>query len=235
MFSADFRAGARAGFSAYLPLSVGIVPWALVTGVAMTGVGFSPLEAMGMNVIVFAGTAQLGTLPLIASGAPLWLIVATALALNLRFVIFSAALSRHFSRLPAGRRWLAGHLLTDGVFAVCLEPLLRSDSRDWRLGFYLAPSLWAWSLWQLFALVGIYSAGALPRDWSLEFMATIALLVLLVALLRGRPMVVAAVAGGGVAVLLHGLPLRLGLFAGILAGILAGFAAEGRPQPEAKP
>src|SRR5690554_1592435 len=113
MFSADFHAGGRAGFRAFLPLSVGVLPWALVTGMAMVGAGFSPLEAMGMNIIVFSGTAQLGTLPLIASGAPLWLIVATALALNLRFVIFSAALAGRFAGFPARHRWLAGYLLTD--------------------------------------------------------------------------------------------------------------------------
>ncbi|PKO88094.1 MAG: AzlC family protein, partial [Betaproteobacteria bacterium HGW-Betaproteobacteria-12] len=48
-----FRAGAHAGFTAFLPLSVGLVPWALVMGMAMTSTGFSPLQAMGMNVIVF--------------------------------------------------------------------------------------------------------------------------------------------------------------------------------------
>ena len=43
------------------------------------------------------------------------------------------------------------------------------------------------------------------------------------------------VVGGGSAVLLHALPLRLGLFVGLFAGILAGFAAEhwqGRKVPE---
>src|SRR3954463_12034943 len=91
-----FWAGAKEGFHLFLPVSVGLIPWALVTGMAMVSVGFTPLQAMGMNVIVFAGTAQLGTLPLIAVGAPLWLIVTTALVLNLRFVIFSAAIARGF-------------------------------------------------------------------------------------------------------------------------------------------
>ena len=113
--SPSFRAGAREGFRAFLPLSVGLVPWALVTGMSMVGIGMTPLQAMGMNVIVFAGTAQLGTLPLIAAGAPLWLIVATALALNLRFLIFSAAIAQGFgasaavragSRPPSDRRRL---------------------------------------------------------------------------------------------------------------------------------
>ena len=79
--SPSFRAGARVGFRACLPVSVGLVPWALVTGLAMVGAGFSTAQAMGMSLIVFGATAQLGTLPLIVAGAPLWLIVATALAL----------------------------------------------------------------------------------------------------------------------------------------------------------
>lgn len=221
-----FRAGAREGFFAFLPLSVGLVPWALVTGVSMVSVGFTPWQAMGMNLIVFAGTAQLGTLPLIAAGAPVWLVVATALALNLRFLIFSAAIAQGFRGLGTGTRWLCGHLLTDGVFATCVTKMLETEDRHWRLGYYLAPSIWTWLLWQCFALVGVLAAGAIPKDWSLEFMATIALLVLLLPMARMLPMMAAALAGGLAAVALHALPLKLGLFAAIFVGIGAGLAAD---------
>ena len=224
--SPDFRAGAREGFFLFLPLSIGLIPWAIVTGVAMTSAGFTPLQAMGMNTIVFAGAAQLGTLPLIAAGAPVWLMVAAALAINLRFVIFSAAIAQGFRGVGLKGRWVCGHLLTDGVFAVTLEKMLATESRDWRLGYFLAPSLWSWALWQGFALVGIGFAGQIPKSWSLEFMATIALMLLLVPMAKARPMLVSALVGGAAAVALHALPLRLGLFVGIVAGILAGFAAE---------
>lgn len=226
MSASPFRAGAREGFYAFLPLSVGLIPWAMVTGMAMIGAGLSPFQAMGMNVIVFAGTAQLGTLPLIAAGAPLWLIVVTALALNLRFVIFSAAISRGFHGAGTPLRWLCGHLLTDGVFACCTEKMLATADRGWRLGYFLAPSVWSWALWQVFALIGVFAAGSIPKHWSLEFMATIALLVLLVPMARQRPMLVAAIGSGVTAVLLRGMPLRLGLIVAIVVGILAGFAAE---------
>jgi predicted branched-subunit amino acid permease len=229
-----FLDGARAGFAAFLPFSVGLIPWALVMGMAMTSAGFTPLQAMGMNVIVFAGTAQLGTLPLIADAAPPWLIVATALALNLRFVIFSAAIAPGFRSVGTPARWLSGHLLTDGVFATCLDRMLREDSPRWRLGYYLAPSLWSWLLWQTFALVGIHAAAVVPKAWSLEFMATIALIVLLVPMTRVRPMLVAAIVGGASATLLRNLPLRLGVVVAICAGIAAGFAAE-RWQEEPAP
>ena len=226
ILSPAFLSGAREGFNAFLPLSVGLIPWALVMGMAMVSIGFSPLQAMGMNIIVFAGTAQLGTLPLIAADAPVWLIITTALALNLRFVIFSAAIAPGFRGVGAPGRWLAGHVLTDGVFATCLDKLIRVDDPLWRLGYYLAPALWAWLLWQVFALTGIYAAGLIPKTWSLEFMATIALITLLVPMAKVRPMLIAALVGGASATLLRNLPLRLGVVAGICAGIAAGFAAE---------
>jgi predicted branched-subunit amino acid permease len=225
-WSPAFRAGARDGFQAYLPLSIGLVPWALVTGVAMRATGLSVLESMGMNLLVFAGAAQLGTLPLIAGGAPLWVIVATALALNLRFVIFSAAIARHLQGHATGLRWLLGHLLTDGVFAVCVAAMPRQPDPDYRLGYYLAPSVWGWAIWQVGALIGVLFAGVIPRGWSLEFMATIALMTILVPMIRERPMWIAALVGGSVAVALNSLPLRLGLFVGIVAGIIAGFVAD---------
>ena len=226
MAASPFRAGAREGFLGFLPLSVGLIPWAMVTGMAMISTGLTPLQAMGMSVIVFAGTAQLGTLPLIAIGAPLWLMVVTALALNLRFVIFSAAIADGFRGTGTPTRWVCGHLLTDGVFALCLEKMLKVDDARWRLGYFLAPSLWSWLLWQASTMVGVFAAGSIPKHWSLEFMASIALLVLLIPMAKQRPMLVAAMVGGATSVILRGMPLRLGLIVGIVAGIGAGFAAE---------
>ena len=54
----------------------------------------------------------------------------------------------------------------------------------------------------------------------------IALMVLMIPMAKARPMLVSVLVGGGTAVALSALPLRLGLFVGIVAGILAGFAAE---------
>lgn len=219
----------------FLPLSIGLVPWALVTGIAMIGAGLTPVQAMGMNLIVFAGTAQLGTLPLIAIGAPIWLIVVTALVLNLRFVIFSAAIAQGFRGVATPTRWLSGYLLTDGVFAVCLNKMLAVEDRGWRLGYYLAPSVWTWALWQCFALIGVLGAGSIPKTWSLEFLATIALIVLTATMVKAVPMLVAAIVGGAAAVLLRGMPLKMGVLTGILIGIAAGFAAERWQPPERAP
>jgi predicted branched-subunit amino acid permease len=230
----SFWAGAKEGFRAFLPQSVGLVPWSLVTGMAMVSAGLTPLQAIVMNIIVFAGTTQLATLPLIVAGAPVWLIVATALLLNLRFMIFSAALAKGFQGIGAPARWLAGYTLTDSTFAVTVNKLLTVEDRHWRLGYYLAPALWTWLLWQIFGLIGLLAAGSVPKTWSLEFMATIALLVLLVPIARSRPMLVAALTGGAMAVGLRGLPFKLGVLVAIISGIGAGFAAEQWDMPREK-
>jgi predicted branched-subunit amino acid permease len=224
--SPSFKEGMREGFHVAFPQSIGLIPWALVTGIAMTSAGFTALQAMGMNVIVFAGVAQLGTLPLIAAKAPLWLIITTALILNLRFFIFSAAIAHGFRGVGIGTRWISSYLLIDGVFAACLEKMITHEDRNWRLGYYLAPSIWSWILWQIFALIGVLAAGSIPSNWSLEFMATIALIVILLPMAKVRPMLISALAGGCMAVLLRDLPLRLGVIVAILIGIAAGFLAE---------
>ncbi len=52
-----------------------------------------------MSVLVFAGSAQLAVLPLVAVKAPLWVMFVTALMVNLRYIIYSAVLAPHFDRL----------------------------------------------------------------------------------------------------------------------------------------
>jgi predicted branched-subunit amino acid permease len=64
----EFRLGARHMVS----LALGIAAWGLVTGVAMVKSGLSVPLALFMTFFVFAGSAQLAALPLMAAGAPMW-------------------------------------------------------------------------------------------------------------------------------------------------------------------
>ena len=98
----------RDGFKTGLPTLFGIAAWGLVVGIAMVKSGLSVPQALGMTLLVFAGSAQLASLPLIAAQAPIWVIFATALVVNLRFVIFSALLAPHFSHLPWRQRFYLG-------------------------------------------------------------------------------------------------------------------------------
>ena len=84
--------------------ALGIAAWGLITGVAMGNSGLGvPLSVM-MSLLVFAGSAQLAVLPLLTSGAPIWVVWATALCVNLRFVIFSAMWRPYFVHFTLGHR-----------------------------------------------------------------------------------------------------------------------------------
>jgi predicted branched-subunit amino acid permease len=66
--------GWREGFQTGLPTLFGIGAWGMVVGVAMVKSGLTVPQACGMTLVVFAGSAQLASLPLIAAGAPIWVI-----------------------------------------------------------------------------------------------------------------------------------------------------------------
>ncbi|MFC3533206.1 AzlC family ABC transporter permease [Vogesella facilis] len=210
----------------YTPTAIGLFPWAAATGMAMHGAGLTVTESMGMSLIVFGGTAQLGTLPLVTSGASYWLIVCTALILNMRFFIYSAALAPAFAAARKKTRLLAGYLMSDGVMATFSARLLAERDQDKRLGMYMGPSLLNWLCWQLFTLVGILAGTLLPAHWPIGFLATISLLMLATPMISNLPMAAAATATAVVLILLHSLPFRLGFLLAILAGMLTGYLIE---------
>ena len=102
------RAAFLLGLRAIAPGLVALTIWGIVTGVAMSRSGLSDQTAAAMSLLVYAGSAQLTALPLMAAGAPLWLIFAAGIIVNLRFVIFGAALHPYFKDLSWGKRFVYG-------------------------------------------------------------------------------------------------------------------------------
>ena len=85
-----------------------------------------------------------------------------------------------------------------------------------------------YSNWFLCTLLGALLGNALPglADWGLDFAMVATFTGIVVPLLRTRPMLLAAVVAGLVAVLAYDLPWKLGLMLAALAGVSAGVLAE---------
>ena len=187
-----------------------------------------------MTLLVFAGSAQLAALPLIAADAPIWVVLLTATVVNLRFVIFSAGLYPYFVRYTLGRRLLLGYVTSDVGFAISLARWTAAQSRNEedglaptrRVWFFLGIAAGNWVSWQTMSIIGIFLAGQVPGAWGLDFAAILALIALTVPMLNGRPNVVGALVAGAVAVTAAGLPLKLGLVVAVIAGIAAAMAAD---------
>lgn len=228
--AAQRRAAALRGMRAVAPALVATGAWGLVTGVAMIQSGLTTAQALAMTLLVYAGSAQLAALPLLAASAPLSVIFLTAAVVNLRFVIFSAALQPYFSHFPLVRRALLGYVATDVGFAMFLSrygdvaPSERGS--DEQLWFFLGMAGGIWFAWQSMSMLGIALAAQVPQTWGLDFAAILGLIAMTIPMISGRPSIVGAVTAGVVAVLAAGLPLKLGLVAAVACGIAAAMGAE---------
>jgi predicted branched-subunit amino acid permease len=94
-------------------IAPGIAAWGLMTGVAMMKSGLSLVESLSMALLVFAGSSQLASMPLIVAGAPMWVVLATGFCVNLRFVVFSIHLRPYMMHQPLWRRLASGYFTTD--------------------------------------------------------------------------------------------------------------------------
>lgn len=215
-----------AGGRATLPLLLGIVPFGVITGVAMVASGIPPLMAMLASIIIYAGASMVASAQLLASGTPALLIVATTLFINLRFMMYSASLRQHFVHAPRGWRLLIAYLLADNVYGLTLARFADRPDDSGKLGYYLGAGSTVWLGWQLAVLGGIVIGAGVPASWRLEFAAPLAFIAMSVPLLRDRAMVAAALAAGATVVLAHALPLKLSIAAAALTGIVIGMLFE---------
>lgn len=218
----------RLGIQAIIPALIATGTWGLVTGVAMVKSGLTESMALAMTLLLYAGSAQLTSLPLIAAGAPLWLVFMAGCVVNLRFIIFGAALHPYFRHLSWPRRLVLGYFTTDMGFVLFMPRYGDAAERGTReqLWFFLGAIVPGWLVWQSSSIMGIYLGSMVPTDWSLDFAAVLALLAITIPLANSKPMLISMLVAGLVAWVGQLFPLRLGLAAAVICGIAAGMLAE---------
>jgi predicted branched-subunit amino acid permease len=218
----EFRSGARG----MVGVSMGLGAWGLVTGVAMVksglGVGLSVL----MSLIVFAGSSQLAALPLIASGAPMWVVWATAFCVNLRFVIFSAQWRPYFGHFPRWKRIALGYFTADLNYVIFMQRFPEPRPAPEQVPYFLGGVATNWTAWQLPALVGILAAEQIPTAWGIGFAGTLALLGLIYSMVSDRATWISAIVAGAAAVAAYALPLKLNILVAIAAGVAVGLVID---------
>jgi predicted branched-subunit amino acid permease len=225
---AEKKQAIHEGLIAVRPALIATFTWGLVTGVAMVKSGLTESAAVAMTLLVYAGSAQLTSLPLIAADAPLWLIFAAGCIVNLRFLIFSAALQPYFRSLPWFKRITYGYFTTDMAFVLFMPRFGEASEKGtyFQRWFFLSTIIPGWLTWQSSSLIGVALGSLVPSEWALDFAAVLALLAITIPLANSRPMMVSMLAAGLTAWISQPLPLRLGLLAAVVVGIVAGIWAE---------
>jgi predicted branched-subunit amino acid permease len=217
-----WSAGVRAG----LPVLLGIAAWGMVVGVAMVKSGLTVLQASGMTLLAFGGSAQLASLPLLAAHAPLWVIFATAVVVNLRFVIFSALMGPHFPHLPWYQRLFLGYISGDMTVVLFLQRYPDTTPGKGKLSYLKGLMYPNWTAWQLGSLTGIFLGSAVPTEWGLGFAGTLAILCVMVPLVINRAAAFGVAVSGVVSVLAWRLPYKLGLLLAVVLGMLVAMAVD---------
>lgn len=221
-----FRDGAR-DMAAVAP---GIAAWGLMTGVAMVKSGMGVWLSLVMALTVFAGSSQLAAIPLIMGGAPVWVILATAFCVNLRFVVFSAHMRRYVMHLPLWQRLVTGYFTADLTYVLFVKrypsPGHADDDRIAQMAYLAGNGSVNWASWTVCSVLGIVLANFIPTAWGLGFAGVLALVGMLCSLAGTRLRWMSAAVAGIAAVAAFGLPLKLNILVAIGSSVLACLALE---------
>jgi predicted branched-subunit amino acid permease len=213
----------RVGMADLASVAPGIAAWGLMTGVAMVKSGMSLTEAVLMGVLVFAGSSQLAAVPLIAAGAPMWVILATAFCVNLRFVVFSAHLRPYVMHQSLCRRLASGYFTADLTYVMFTKrfphPGLDAATIRAQEAYLAGNCALNWVSWVGASLLGIALANAIPLAWGLGFAGILALLGILCSLATTRLRAVSGGVAGAAAVAAFALPLKLNIVVAIAAAV----------------
>lgn len=221
------REDVLAGVRDILPATFGVIPYALILGFAAASTGLTVAQTVSMSSFVYAGLAQLAMIDLFSQQASIVVVVATALIINLRFMVYSASMAPHFERLNTEWRWLCSFLLVAPVYAIALNAF--EQDRPTHYGWYfLGVAVPMWAIWVGGTLAGMVVGAHIPTEWQLGFTVQLIFIAILMQFVEDRSTVMAALVGGGVSVAVAGLPLNLGLLIATVVGIGVGLETDRR-------
>jgi predicted branched-subunit amino acid permease len=209
-------------------VSLGVAAWGLVTGVAMVKSGLGVPVALLMSLMVYAGSAQLATVPLIVMNAPMWVVWATALCVNLRFVIFSAQWRNYLGHLPRWRRLMTTYFAADLNFVYFIKRWPDPVPSPGQVRYFFGGVAVNWPTWQAASFTGILLADRIPPHWGIGFAGVLALLGLSYSLLTEKVLWWVAITAAAVSVATYSLPLKLNILCAIVAAGAVGWWLDSR-------
>jgi predicted branched-subunit amino acid permease len=226
MTASPFRRGVVQG----LPFVLIIVPFGALFGIVASEAGLDLAQVMGFSSLVIAGASQLVALQLMVDGVPGAIVVLSALAVNLRMAMYSAALAPHLGPAPAWQRAALAYLLVDQVYALAQSAY--DDHAAWTVGdkvaYMAGTALFIVPTWLAATWLGAAAGARVPETWSLDFAVPLAFLALVGPMLRTRAHRSAALVSAVGALALSWMPWNLGLIVAAVAAMAVGAELERR-------
>lgn len=210
------------------PFLLVVAPFGLLFGVVGTEAGLNFAQVMGFSFLVIAGASQFAAVQLITENAPVLIVLATALAVNLRMAMYSASLTPYLGKAPLWQRAVAAYFLVDQSYAVGItrfeeHPEMTVSQRMAYLFGVIAPIC---PNWYIATLIGALLGQSIPPEYALDFAIPITFLALVAPALRSAAHVAAAGMSVLVALVLAGLPYNAGMLIAALAAMITGAQVE---------
>ena len=201
------------------PLMIPVVPFGLIFGVLSIDIGFTPIETMGMSLIIFGGASQIVLLQLFSGGASSLIIISSVGAVNSRHLLYGAVVSEHLSDLRLIWKIIISYFLVDQAFARSNEYFKKN--KDTNKYFHLfGGGITCWVIWQTTTFLGIVLGAFIPEKLGLSFAVPLTFLALLVNDFRKIINVIVMITSGLVATLGYDyIPYKAYVIVAALAGL----------------
>ncbi|WP_239025332.1 AzlC family ABC transporter permease [Rhodoligotrophos defluvii] len=205
-----------------MPVGIAAIPIGAIFGALAVQKGLSPLEATLMSLLVFAGASQFVAIDIWQQPVPWLLLGVTALTVNLRHVMMSASIGRHFQHFGPVERWIYLFFLTDEVWAFCEKRAMRAPLYPAYFAGIAFVLVVSWSGWTAAgALLGAAMGSA--ERYGLDFVFTALFVGLLVGFWKGpRTGIVMGTSGVAAAIAHEAIAGPWYILIGGLAGTAAG-------------
>ncbi len=213
------------GVKSVTPLILGVIPFALISGITAANTGLSLGMAMLMSVGIFAGAAQLAILQLVSNNAHMLVIIYTALIINLRMMIYSLSIAPYFKEIKTSWKALLAYSMTDQSYAISTVHFLNNPEEDFK-SFFFGASITLWIIWQINTIAGYLMGSFIPPELGLDFGIPLTFIAILFKGVAGWPGIIAIITSAFVAVMASQFPMNIGLVLAAILGIAAGTISE---------
>ena len=218
------------GVLAALPFVIVVVPFAMLFGLVATEAGLPLSQVMAFSFLVVAGASQFTAMQFMLENAPVIVVLASALAVNLRMAMYSAALVPHLGKQSPGWRILIAYFLVDQSFNLAVAEFEDAPEMSvaQKTAFYFGAVTPVCPLWYLCTYLGAVLGEVIPAELGLDFIVPIAFLAILGPVLRTGAHVAAALTSAVIALALWWVPFNLGLLAAAICAMIVGAEIERR-------
>ncbi|TLP69149.1 branched-chain amino acid ABC transporter permease [Parasedimentitalea maritima] len=216
------------GFRDSAPFILVSGPFGLLFGVLAAEAGLIVPEAFAFSMAVFAGSAQFTALQLMQENAPVFIVLISALAVNLRVAMYSASLTPYLGSAPLWQRALAAYLTVDQAYALSIVQFENKPKMTvpQRMAYFFGTNGLVAPVWMIATITGVLVGSQIPASWGLDFVLPLAFLAMIGPMLRTPAHLAACFAAIVTALFAVVLPYNLGLIVAGLVGMMVGAQVE---------